>query len=61
MTETRWITFEGLQDVCWLTAIVWRGDDRTVYCKHDVGYDREMNTKCTAANCPIWKGLKKEG
>lgn len=53
MAETRGITFRKLKENCdWKTLSHNHCYKLVDVCKKD---------KCTAANCPIWKGLKKEG
>ena len=60
MTETRAITFGKLKENC-----AYSGDEQdflkgtlTIFCFNDAAMTYGL--KCTAANCPIWKGLKEK-
>lgn len=54
--ETRAITFRKLKDICRL-MYVYESATLGELCCHDMHSTKI--TPCTAANCPVWKGLKK--
>lgn len=56
MTETRGITFEQVKELCNLIEDVCQNGKWITRCDHPD--NRKTGLLCTAANCPVWKGLK---
>ena len=54
LMEARLITFRKLKGLCGEKCI----DKDTFYCWHGLLKGNHNELKCTAKNCPVWKGLK---
>ena len=55
--ETRLITFRKLSGNCHAVCHEFYNEKTVRYCANNSYYNLEKLPKCTAANCPVWKGL----